>query len=125
MLGTTVTLTDFGHWTEMKAKYPEAAAKVLPTLPEGLSESKLGRTWVFTDDKGEHWLAGKSGMKMFYSRVENLDSGGGERLFRGKPLDYDIVSLLPPSEVHLTLFLNHLVLPVLSLIEKLQTLEYS
>lgn len=65
ILGKTNKVTDFGQWTDIKQKYPEAAKRALESLPPHVPESKLGRTWVIQDEHGEHWLVGKAGMNMF------------------------------------------------------------
>lgn len=65
ILGQDLKVTETGKWTDLKEKYPEAATRLVGSLPPEVDTGKFGRTWVLEDSVGEYWLAGKAGLKLF------------------------------------------------------------
>ncbi len=81
ILGKPIKVVDFGMWSEMKTKYPQASQRALAGLPSNLTEDKLGRTWVLQDGQGEYWLVGKAGLQMFVKPYTDHKSLEGSHKF--------------------------------------------
>ena len=103
VLNQPVDVVDFGQWPQMKQKYPAAVPRALETLPSGLTEDKLGRTWALKDNNGTVFLVGSAGVKLFVNewRGKNKDLVPGGLADAKRPEDFDPEQLATGVKVEL------------------------